>query len=170
MNRAKISITWQHLSFPFLSLRGPINVWAIIAPNLPLIQYAVAWYLVGKDSPGTMNVVVFGPKKTVSSQWTEKKKIPITVHLSLIDVILRRTYCGIWNAIGRSEHISCRRKVWFRFDSEPYGSEFPAKCVAISPDSKLLAVCTSNNIIRFFELQGEGVGLDGHQNNFLIEG
>ena len=67
MNKEKISITWfnQELVTPSWSLRGPMRDCAMIAPTLPdaaLMPKAVDRYRVGKTSPGTRKVVVFGPK------------------------------------------------------------------------------------------------------------
>lgn len=66
MNNAKISMTWFNQALvPPLFLRGPIKACAMMAPTLPdaaLIPCPVERYLVGNTSPGTMNVVVLGPK------------------------------------------------------------------------------------------------------------
>ena len=59
-------MTWFNQALlPPLFLNGPIKACAMIAPTFPeaaLIPCEVERYLVGKTSPGTMKVVVFGPK------------------------------------------------------------------------------------------------------------
>src|ERR1700721_3302523 len=67
MNRAYICITWlAHESvIPPWSFKGPKRACEIIDPIFPqaaLMPYAVDLYRVGNTSPGTIKVVVFGPK------------------------------------------------------------------------------------------------------------